>query len=135
MKILVDTDVLIDYSKAKSGDLGALLERSESGEVELFICPVNVAEFLNDRKLKTSNSMRLKARNFLKLFKLVKLGMETGEITARILLNVDGIYLGDALIAAACIENDLHLLTRNQKHFSRINGLKFYPVETKRKSG
>lgn len=133
MQILVDTDVLIDYSKAKSSDLKWLLEKSESGEIELFVCPINIAEFLNDRRLKSSSSKLTEAKNFLKLFKLVQLGKETGEITAGILLDVNGIYLGDAFVAASCIENDLVLLTRNKKHFEKIRGLKFYGVEGKRK--
>ena len=129
MQILVDTDVLIDYSKARSLELELLLEKSVSGEVELFICPINVAEFLNDKKLRLSERGLAVALNFLKLFKIVELGRESGEITAGILLGRNGIYLGDAFIAAACVENDLRLFTRNKRHFEKIKGIKFYVVE------
>lgn len=41
------------------------------------------------------------------------------------------ILVPDAVIAATCLVNDFTLVTRNQKDFKGINGLKLYnPFET-----
>jgi len=57
---LVDTNVLIDFSKNKVGLLGKYIK----GKWELSVNPVIVAEFLNDRWL-NSRSRQEKAENFI----------------------------------------------------------------------
>lgn len=118
-KLLVDTNILIDYSKNK----GKLLEKYNKEEWEMWINPVVVAEFLNDRWL-ISRTKQKKAENFIGLFKCLEInreeGVKTGELIRAGLVD----SLGDALIAATCLTGKMPLLTRNQRHFKKVKGLR-----------
>ena len=121
-KILVDTNILIDYSKNK----GKLLEEYNEENWELWINPVVVAEFLNDRWL-ISRTKQKKAENFIGLFKCLEINKEEGIKTGELIRTGLVDSLGDALIAANCLVKKMHLLTRNQKHFKKVKGLKLLP--------
>ena len=123
--VLVDTDVLIDYTKGKDDALAGLFELQSKGEIELYITPVNIAEFLNDTALKTAEKQK-KAQDFLRLFSVCDLTSAMGVAAGAYLRKKTVSYLGDAMIAAACTESHLLLMTRNRRHFSRIPGLTFY---------
>ena len=128
MRVLVDTNVLIDYTKGVVGLFLDLKKDIESSKAEAVICPVNVAEFLNDKYLLDNPKKLAEARRFLRLFGVVDIDSGVGEEAGRLLrFGVVG-YLGDALIAATCLHYDLVLLTRNKKHFEKVKGLKFYTV-------
>ena len=50
-------------------------------------------------------------------------GIKTGDLIRTGLVD----SLGDGLIAANCLVKKMHLLTRNQKHFKKVKGLKLLP--------
>jgi len=56
-KVLVDTNVLIDYSKGKDASLGRLLEKQKQVKVELFVNPIVVTEFLTDKNCQKPDIM------------------------------------------------------------------------------
>ena len=121
-KILVDTNILIDYSKNK----GKLLEEYNEENWELWINPVVVAEFLNDRWL-MSRAKQKKAENFIGLFKCLEINKEEGIKTGELIRTGMVDSLGDALIAATCLTETMPLLTKNQKHFKKVKGLQVLP--------
>lgn len=123
-RILVDTDVLIDYSRGKSEILGTLLNKQSQGLVILFINPVIVAEFLTDNKLKDESKLKV-ALEFLNLFSVVEVTKKIGVITGELLRKGKLQFIGDALIAASCLVGDLKLTTRNKKHYSKVKNLVF----------
>lgn len=124
-EIFVDTDILIDYSKGKSKFLGTLLAKQEKGEVELFINPIVIAEFLTDRALVSKAKLAL-AQEFLALFSLKEITKQIGFVAGELLRNGMVDYLGDAMIAATCVAHGLRLATRNAKHFRTVSQIKFY---------
>ena len=121
-KILVDTNILIDHSKNK----GKLLEEYNEENWELWINPVVVAEFLNDRWL-MSRAKQKKAENFIGLFKCLEINKEEGIKTGELIRTGMVDSLGDALIAATCLTETMPLLTKNQKHFKKVKGLQVLP--------
>ena len=125
IKVLVDTDVLIDYSKGYTGTLEELFEKQAKAQVELFINPVIIAEFYTDLKLKNKQRWK-KAEEFLRFFKTAnisgKIGTKAGEFLRENLVS----FLGDALIAATAVIEKLRLATRNKKHFKNVPNLEFY---------
>lgn len=129
-KILIDSDVLIDYSKGWGVDLEKVLANPEH---EVYVTPVNIAEFLNDKNLKSEDKYA-QALEFLRSFLVEDIDRSVGQRTGELLRSKQIDYLGDALIAATCLRYDLVLLTRNKKHFTRVKGLKFYGMEKKRGS-
>jgi tRNA(fMet)-specific endonuclease VapC len=126
-RILVDTDILSYYFKGEKNVianfeiylqqydmieisiityyeiLGGLLAKNALKQLRIF------KEFVTDNIVipMTDNSARISAE----LYSVLKL---SGKI-------VDDI---DLLIAGIAIENDLTLITNNEKHFNRIQGLK-----------
>ena len=121
-KILVDMNILIDHSKNK----GKLLEEYNEENWELWINPVVVAEFLNDRWL-MSRAKQKKAENFIGLFKCLEINKEEGIKTGELIRTGMVDSLGDALIAATCLTETMPLLTKNQKHFKKVKGLQVLP--------
>lgn len=130
LKVLVDTDVLIDYSKGFAGILEELFEKQTKVQVELLVNPVIIAEFYTDKKLKNKRR-REKVGEFLRFFKIVNISGKTGSLAGELLRENRVPFLGDALIAATAITEKLKLATRNKKHFRNVPDLEFYsPIES-----
>ena len=110
-KILVDTDILIDYSKGYDRSLGTLLERQTKGEIELFVTPVNITEFMTDKSLSDSKR-REKAVAFLDLFTVKETGKAIGLLAGQYLREGKTDYLGDSIIAATAVSGVMILATR-----------------------
>lgn len=127
-KILVDTDVLIDFSKGKSLFLKHLLLLQNKGKADLFITPVNITEFLNDELLVNEGKFE-EAEEFLGNFKTLVIGKQTGVLAGKCLREKEALYIADALVAASCIEKEFMLATRNVKHFQKIKGLEIFDEE------
>lgn len=121
-KILVDTDILIDYSKGYDRFLGSLLARQRKGEIELFVTPVNITEFMTDTSLSDSKR-REKAVAFLDLFTVKEAGKSIGLLAGQFLRERKTEYLGDSIIASSAINGGMTLATRNRKHFKNVPGL------------
>ena len=127
IKVFVDTDVIIDFSKKKNLILKKLLEKQRQGSVELFVNPVVVAEFFTDRKLQTKKPFT-QAKRLFHAFSFVDITSEIGLLAAVYLREEQTNFLGDALIGATCMLGKLHLATRNMRHYQRIVDMVFYKV-------
>lgn len=126
IKVLVDTDLLIDYSKGHSRFLEKLLQKQLKGELELYVNPIVVAEFFTDRGLKDKKKL-VKAHEFFHLFGVIDINKKIGLLAGEFLRENRTSFLGDALIAATCICEGLQLATGNKKHFTKVSRLEFYP--------
>lgn len=124
-KILVGTDILIDYSKGYSGPLQKLFELQETRKAELFINPVIAAEFFTDQNLSIKSKFN-QAKKFLGLFGMININREIGILAGSLSRTKAVSFLGDSLIAAACLQKKLKLATRNKKHFNNVKNLNFY---------
>ncbi len=125
VKVLVDTDVLIDYSKGYKGALDELFDKQSKTQAELFINPVIIAEFYTDLKLKNKQK-RAEAEEFLRFFKIANISGKIGAKAGELLRANQTLFLGDALIAATAVIEGLKLATRNKKHFKNVPNLEFY---------
>lgn len=126
IQVLVDTDVLIDYSKGFDRFLGDLLKRQTDGEVELYVNPVVLAEFLTDQKLRDKKK-HAEAEDFFNLFGFKEINKKMGQRVGELLREKRVEFLGDAFLAATCLVDNLVLATKNKKHFKKVPQLKFYP--------
>ncbi|HZU08793.1 MAG TPA: type II toxin-antitoxin system VapC family toxin [Pseudacidobacterium sp.] len=116
MMVLVDTDILIEVSRGRNHDVLTKWKELLESRVLVFYTPVTAAElwggiFHHEQKA-------LKA--LLDGLECLPLDYETGYIAGRYLKQYrksHGLALGDALIAAAAVQNDAALWTRNRKHF------------------
>ena len=124
-RILVDTDVLIDFTKGYSQILAALLAQQSQNILELHVTPVNIAEFFDNKEL-TQETKRNKAMEFLAFFRVCEITKPIGVYAGELLRTKKVSFLGDALIAAACVVGGFSLLTRNRRHFVPVPGLLLY---------
>lgn len=129
-KVLVDTNIIIDFTKGKSKDLKFLFEKQEEGKINLYVNPVIISEFFTDRNLKNGKKLQ-KARDFFNLFDLANITKEVGFLAGELLREGKVNFLGDALIAATCLYFNLQLATKDKKDFTKIKQLTFFIDELK----
>lgn len=75
-----------------------------------------------------SNLEKRKIKNYLNNFPLLPITPRISELAIELIdkySNSHGLLLGDALIAATALENDLTVVTYNIDDFKFINGLKY----------
>ena len=126
-KIFVDTDILIDYSKGYSQFLENLLEKQDQKQLELWVNPIVIAEFFTDSNLRNKEKLE-KAKDFFGFFRVIEINKKIGLLAGEFLREEKVNFMGDALIAATCILEKIHLVTGNKKHFSKISSLDFFKV-------
>lgn len=126
MNILVDTDILIDFTFNKKEILSFLFARQKKGEINLFINPIIITEFLTDQKLIENKRLEEKALQFLNFFDRVEITAKEGILVAKLLRERKIQFLGDAFIAATCLNRNLQLATRNKKHFQKVTDLTYF---------
>lgn len=122
MRLLIDTDVLISWSKKKDqGLLDNLIEENQ----ELYLSTISLAEFragVYPQDLPFYNLVK-------KIFPLIDVDLEIAELAGKFSFDLARtgltINLTDHLIAATAQENSLTLVTFNTKHFPHPD-LKLY---------
>ena len=116
-RILIDTDVLIEYVK---GNL-------ELPYTQVFITEITLYEFIRGTK-DIKRAKKILEESFNVIFHDNTIIQKASEIWASLKKSGQLIDDRDLLIAATSITNDLPLMTRNKKHFERLKafGLKLF---------
>lgn len=123
MTVLVDSDVLIEVTRARdAATLAKWADLAESNNTVL-CTPVSVAELWHGARPSEHKVLR----DLFRALACVPLDAETGTQAGEYLRayhKSHGVELGDALIAAATLQHNAMLWTRNRKHYPM--GLAFY---------
>lgn len=121
--ILSDTDCIIDYLKNRAPENGIV--RRALIESELMVSAVSVFELYFGES--TGNG-RAKLDELLRSVAVIPVTRSVAVIAAErgAALSASGMGLAmpDLLIAATALEIGAQLITRNRRHFLRIDGLK-----------
>lgn len=116
MTVLIDSDILIEVSRAlDQAILAQWSEFSESDDI-LLCSPVTVAELWHGVRPHEHAMLR----DLLAAFVCVPIGEEIGRTAGGYLRQYGkshGVELGDALIAATAAIHGAELWTRNRKHY------------------
>jgi predicted nucleic acid-binding protein len=125
MRQLADTDIIIDGLNNRPGALERLERLAESG---LAVSIISVGELYEGAYRDPDPESRLAGmRQFLQGYQKLGLTDATMEEFARVRasLRSQGQLIPDLdlLIAATALTHGLTLVTRNLRHFARINGL------------
>jgi len=124
IKLLIDTDIFIDYLKGMSPAKAVFRSR----DVDIYCSILTKKELLNKPGLKDSEKKRI-----VSIFK----GLKTISINSDVALKYadllakyhkTGLQPPDAIIAATAWSKRLPLLTRNRRHFSYIEEIKLSPI-------
>jgi tRNA(fMet)-specific endonuclease VapC len=126
--ILADTDVLIDYLAGTQPVTDQVLEYVQSDT--LHTSAVTCFELLSGA---WGGRRGDRVRRLVAAVPVLPLDREAASraATVRQQLEQSGFSIGmaDSLIAGIALVNDLPLLTRNLKHFDRVEGLKLIAVD------
>lgn len=127
-KILVDTDVIIDFLRTNKGLFLNLLELQEQGSLTLYISSVTVMElFVGTSSQKPDQSQQLK--ELIDSLRVVPLDARLAQFTGELKRGKKWTILtSDLIVSATALWLKAQLATRNQKHFAGIPGLKFFKI-------
>lgn len=130
MSYLIDSDVIIDFQKSK--EPGASYFKLAAKQ-QSFISVITYSEIVYGIKNYPNSAKKLLIiNNLLNDLKIEIIGVNKKEILEfidiKLFLKKNSVLLADfdLIIAASAISNDLTLVTRNIKHFSRIPDLNLY---------
>ncbi len=114
--ILIDTDVLIDYVKGLR-DLPSK---------RLYITEIVMYEFIRGTE-NVDEAKRILEEGFIVIFHDNEIIAKAAKIWVELRKNGKMLDDRDVLIASSAIVKDLHLLTKNLRHYKRLErfGLKF----------
>jgi len=120
--VCIDTDVLIDFLRGKKETVEKIRKLEE--EFDLATTTINIFE-LYFGAYKTNKERNVKAVNDLvERIEVFGLSKKSAEIAGRMMavLERKGLEIGirDTMVAGIAIENDVGLLTRNLKHYKRL---------------
>lgn len=121
-RLLIDTDVLIDYLRGEPSAVSFL----ESCQETLFVSAISVAELFAGVRGDDEHAALV---TFLTAFEVVAVDAEiaaTGGLYRRDFRKSHGTGLADALIAATAKQSDARMVTLNGKHFPMLDVLTPY---------
>lgn len=119
IKLLVDTDILIDFLNK-----GALSFILDGKDFEIYYSVVTKKELLSKRGLRDTERKAILLT--LERFRVIPLNRSITETYTRLRQKHHSLEKEDALIAATATRRKLPLLTRNWKHFRDIEGLRLF---------
>jgi len=123
IKLLVDTDIIIDYLKG----VKTAKEIFRSRDIDIYCSILSKKELLSKLGLKDSERIRI-----IKLMLRLKVLKIDENINEKYMLLIKKYgrrdLIVDYLIAATAWAKNLPLLTRNRRHFEFIKEIKLSPV-------
>ncbi|MCM8788128.1 MAG: PIN domain-containing protein [Candidatus Omnitrophica bacterium] len=126
-KIIIDTNIIIDYEKKKSNLLEKYLKLQEKNKIKVFISVVSVFEYYSSQLLEEKTYFS-DTEILFSFFTIQEVNKKIAQLAAEINRKYKlykKIGLGDILIAATSLYLNAPLLTKNKKHFKLIPHLKF----------
>lgn len=128
-KILIDTDVVIDFLRGHNNRVKDIFQQIENKEIKAYISLISVIELYSgeDTQIKEKLEVLEQVLAFLKILELdLNVAKIAGSLKRRYKLG-----LADSIIAATSIAYQIKLLTFNTKHFGKIPGVFFYTLKIK----
>lgn len=122
-KVLLDSDVIIEWLRGHPPYVQQILELIER-QAQLFWTPVSIAEILAGSRKGEDAALA----NLFLLLETLPITTDIGRKAGHYLMayaKSHGVELGDALIAACALSEDLPLWTLNKKHYP-LRDIQFY---------
>src|SRR3989338_781922 len=124
IKLLVDTDIVIDYLKG----VKPARDLFKSDDIDIYCSVLSKKELLSKIGLRESERKRI--MELMSRLKVLKIDTDINK-KYMLLLDEYGVRQGsivDYVIAATAWAKNLPLLTRNRKHFEWIKEIKLSPI-------
>jgi hypothetical protein len=114
--VLIDSDVLIEVSRARDPDLLARWNELSGGEVIVLCSPVTIAEVWHGARPHEHTVLDALFASMVCVPIDAELGRKAGDYLRRYAKS-HNLELGDALIAATSSLHQAELWTRNRRHY------------------
>lgn len=125
-KIVVDTDVIIDFLRGHKKRIREVFVEIERKELKAYLSCVSVVELYAGQSSSTNGNLDALSQ-LLSFFEIIPLETDLARF-AGILKRKYGTGLADSIIASSAIMLEAFLLTFNTKHFTRIPDLTLYSL-------
>ena len=122
--VLIDSDILIEVSRARDSAILARWDALSRGSTALFCSPVTVAELWHGARQPDDTILQAIFAAIQAIPIDAEIGQRAGAFLKRYAKS-HGVELGDALIAATATLHDLQLWTRNRRHYP-MKELRFF---------
>ena len=122
--IVVDSDILIEISRNRNSSVLELWADLVESDQPILISPVSIAEIWHGARAGEIQA----TKELFDSLTCLTISKETGEIAGQLLSKYrksHGIAISDAFIAAATVQHQAVLWTRNRKHYP-MPELSFY---------
>lgn len=129
-KIVIDTSVIVDFTRGRSTHFKDVIKYSVSENVDLFIPTVVVVEIFVGREM-LDRKKKNEVKKLIKGIKRVNLDSNLAMATAKLGRKVNFPFdIADLTIAATTLSLKAYLATHNVKHFKQIPKLKIFNFES-----
>lgn len=125
-KILLDTSILIDFSRREDKADTALYKLQYAG-YQLCISIITHTEIYSGKSIWEKEETRKEAEELFSVMQILPLDVELSEMAGEIKSYYRGTIV-DSVIAATAIRYKLELATLNIKDFEKIKGLKITKI-------
>ena len=116
MRVLVDSDILIEVSRGRDADLVSLWTELSRSDVDILYSPVSAAELWAGARPADQDTLNDLFRALTCVPIDAETGLQAGDYLRRYRKS-HAVEPGDALIAAGAVLNSATLWTRNRKHY------------------
>lgn len=120
-KILIDTDVIIDFLRGYHKRIKTVFDKIEKKEIKAYIALLTIAE-LYSGKDSENKEREIILNQLLSFFEIIPLDYTLCK-QAGSLKRKYGLGLVDSIIAATSIKNKMKLFTFNINHFKNLPNL------------
>lgn len=124
ISVLIDSDILIEVTRARDSALIARWSQLSSEDTPLLCSPVTVAELWHGARPSEKSALKALFAAIECIAIDTKIGQCAGDYL-RQYFKSHHVELGDALIAATASVHNLRLWTRNRRHYP-MKDLVFY---------
>jgi predicted nucleic acid-binding protein len=124
VRVLIDSDILIEVSRGKDGAILARWQELAESENIVMCSPVSVAELWHGARTNEHEALT----NLFRCLNCAPLDADAGKKAGEYLHKYrksHAVELADALIASAAVDLGAVLWTRNRKHYP-MREIKFY---------
>jgi tRNA(fMet)-specific endonuclease VapC len=126
--ILADTDVLIDFLAGTQPAADQVMEYVQSDTLQT--TAISCFELLSGtREGRRGDNVRRLVNAIPVLALDRQAATRAASVRQQLTRSGSPIGMADSLIAGIALEHDLPLLTRNRKHFERVEGLRLLPLD------
>lgn len=125
-KVVIDSDIIIDYLRTDKGLFPLLSKLQFAGKIEMYLSSVSVFELFSGNSAKKDEEIILK---LLANMKIVTFDIELAKFAGELRRDKKPIIqLADFIIGVTSVFIRASLVTRNKDHFRGIKWIKFFKV-------